>query len=63
MGIAGTHNYTRNALNPAITLSLNFINGEFDSIPKILLSTLLGSLVGLFLYLLIDFVPGEEEKE
>lgn len=33
VSIAGTHNFTMNALNPAVTLSLNFMNGQFAETP------------------------------
>ena len=54
VAIAASHNYTKNALNPAVTLPLNFINSDFKPTPKIILSTFLGAMLALFIYMILE---------
>ena len=60
VSIAGTHNFTFNALNPAVTLALNFMNKNFADTPQVLVSTFLGALVALLFYMILEIYNPEQ---
>ena len=50
VAVVGTYHFTNSAVNPAVRLPLNFIDGNFSHVIELLLAPLIGGLIGSSLY-------------
>ncbi len=49
-----THQLTGAGINPALTIPLNFVHGDFNDIFVYLVAPVLGSLMGVFMFVIIS---------
>lgn len=49
-----THQLTGAGVNPALTLPLHFVNGDFGDIIVYLIAPVLGALMGVFMFVIIS---------
>lgn len=50
VSVVGTYHFTGSAINPAVRLPLNFIDGNFSHVVELLTAPLIGGLIGSSLY-------------
>ena len=58
-----THQITGAGNNPALTLPLNFVSGDFENIIVYVTAPVLGALLGVFLFVVISSEASINKKE
>lgn len=58
VSVVGTYHFTNSAINPAVRLPLNFIDGNFSHVVELLTAPLIGGLIGSSLYQILNSKSG-----